>query len=469
MKKRSASAKVCLFVLPLLLVAAAMGIYSAVRPEFSSSESRLRVNDHQQAAKKIEAPPLATTNQVGGVANRTLQFRRGMSTIKRHMDKLQMMLRDEALAPDEEGVRALKKEAHMSLAQQVHQHIRRGGEPLLSDREADIEHDTIFVSVAAFRDVLCGGTIEDLFTKAAFPRRVFVGIVQQNYPGNDTDCMTGFLTNCTDRAFCPLDNIRFRRVLPHEAKGPTFGRFVAGLMYQDEKYFMMIDSHSRFAKNWDVMTLKHYRMLPTKGVISFYPPAYEEKMVLQTSHLIFMCSAHFTAAHILRMDGQAVPKPAKPLIQPYTAAGFLFGHADFVREVPFDPYLDYIFDGEEITYTIRLWTAGWDAYLPPEAIIWHYYNRHTAPRIWNVPNIEWWKYMQRSQKRIHIILNTTQPNSTAPLVEAAMAEPEVLKDLDRYGLGKERKLEDYWKFAKVDPIHRKTEVKLMDFCDSVRT
>ena len=50
-----------------------------------------------------------------------------------------------------------------------------------------------------------------------------------------------------------------------------------------------------------------------------------------------------------------------------------------------------------------------------------------------------------------------------------MAEPEVLKDLDRYGLGKERKLEDYWKFAKVDPIHRKTEVKLMDFCDSVRT
>lgn len=35
---------------------------------------------------------------------------------------------------------------------------------------------------------------------------------------------------------------------------------------------------------------------------------------------------------------------------------FYAGH--ILREVPFDPLLPYLFDGEEILYSVRLWTHG---------------------------------------------------------------------------------------------------------------
>ncbi len=463
MKRRTTVSRFCLLAFPVaLMLAAAAGVYSG-----------LGWGDVDSSGIQHSAAGLSSSfstfprRYVDSAKNSSNYFRHSMRTMKRHVEKLQMLLRDEALAPDHEGFFSLKQEA-ADTGLSERKYVRRGGEQLLSKREADLEHDTIFVSVAAFRDVLCGQTVEELFSRAAFPQRIFVGIVQQIYPGTDEPCHSPILTNCTNRSFCPMDNIRWRRVLPHEATGPPFGRYVAGLMYQDEKYFMMIDSHSRLLPNWDVTVLKHYRMLPTKGVISFYPPAYEGQKVLKTSMLIFMCSAHFTRENILRMDGKAVIVPGKPILQPYTAAGFLFGHADFVREVPFDPYLDYIFNGEEITYTIRLWTAGWDAYLPPDAIIWHYYNRHNVPRIWNQPGVDFYRRSVVGEKRVHIILKTTVSNSTELLVDPSVAESSVLREIEKYGLGKERSLEDYWKFAMVDPIHRKTEVKMEGYCDNVR-
>jgi UDP-GlcNAc:polypeptide alpha-N-acetylglucosaminyltransferase len=43
---------------------------------------------------------------------------------------------------------------------------------------------------------------------------------------------------------------------------------------------------------------------------------------------------------------------------PFAAAGFLFYAGNILREVPFDPHLPYLFDGEEILYSARLWTHG---------------------------------------------------------------------------------------------------------------
>ena len=46
---------------------------------------------------------------------------------------------------------------------------------------ARVEHrlDSIFVSIASYRDAECHKTIADLYRKAAFPERVFVGAVDQ--------------------------------------------------------------------------------------------------------------------------------------------------------------------------------------------------------------------------------------------------------------------------------------------------
>lgn len=46
----------------------------------------------------------------------------------------------------------------------------------------------LFISIASFRDKLCPKTLFNAFTKAAFPGRITIGVVQQNEPG-DIDCM----------------------------------------------------------------------------------------------------------------------------------------------------------------------------------------------------------------------------------------------------------------------------------------
>jgi Glycosyltransferase (GlcNAc) len=43
---------------------------------------------------------------------------------------------------------------------------------------------------------------------------------------------------------------------------------------------------------------------------------------------------------------------------PFAAAGFMFYAGHMLLEVPFDPHLPYLFDGEEILYSARLWTHG---------------------------------------------------------------------------------------------------------------
>lgn len=60
---------------------------------------------------------------------------------------------------------------------------------------------------------------------------------------------------------------------------------------------------------------------------------------------------------------------------PFAGAGFQLSSADVLLEVPFDPRLDMLFVGEEILYSARLWTHGWDLFGPDMNLVWHRYNR----------------------------------------------------------------------------------------------
>ena len=50
------------------------------------------------------------------------------------------------------------------------------------------DRSNIFVEISAYRDDLCGITLRELFTHAAHPERIWVGIVDQT-KGGDTPCV----------------------------------------------------------------------------------------------------------------------------------------------------------------------------------------------------------------------------------------------------------------------------------------
>jgi hypothetical protein len=127
----------------------------------------------------------------------------------------------------------------------------------------------------------------------------------------------------------------------------------------------------------------------------------------------------------------------QPRATPFCAGGFLFGAAAWINDVPYDPYLYFI--GEESSLAVRLYTHGWDIFIPTDVLLYHDYNDHSErPRHWR-DRPDWPGLNSRSLARVRHLLGGE-----------ACADPAALRELDRYGLGGERSLADYQAFAGID-------------------
>ena len=107
--------------------------------------------------------------------------------------------------------------------------------------DKEIKKDTIFVSIASYRDSVCNSTVKSLLESADNKNRVFVGICQQNKDG-DEDCLLSFEES---------PNLKIIRIPNTEAKGPTYARYLCSTLWDNEEYYFQIDSHTRFVKHWD--------------------------------------------------------------------------------------------------------------------------------------------------------------------------------------------------------------------------
>ena len=331
----------------------------------------------------------------------------------------------------------------------------------LQDSARGVDHtgeETIFVNLASYRDSECAPTLRDMFLKARAPWRVFVGVLQQNEE-KDVHCAPPEWKECHKSTFCPSDQVRTRYINHTDAQGPTRGRYLANAMYRGEKYYFLMDSHNRFVTNWDDLIIKIYKSSPTKrAVLTHYPEALdldvpEEEKLDGRDHTTMMCSGKFLDTGFIRFDGALTLRKSKlPRLQPYAAAGFLFADATLFREVPFDPYLPFLFDGEEILFTMRMWTHGWDIYAPSENIIYHYYLRPKAHKMWE---LGWQGHQAKSQQRVQFLLQSFHVNTTIPIVSLDRATkkcPVCLLEVERYGLGTVRTKEAFYAFAGADPV-----------------
>ena len=113
--------------------------------------------------------------------------------------------------------------------------------------------ETIFASVASYRDPECQGTVSDLYERAEYPERIRVAIVEQRL-NQDTICTIPEKDCAIDpsQALCKYAHlIDYFQMDAHFGVGPVFARHLAHRHYRGEYYAMQIDSHVRFTKNWD--------------------------------------------------------------------------------------------------------------------------------------------------------------------------------------------------------------------------
>lgn len=315
-----------------------------------------------------------------------------------------------------------------------------------------MKENTIFVSIGSFRDKICPKTLESIYKNATRPNLVFVGICQQNAI-TDIDCLEIGLKDIPQYK----NNVRIIRLSNDQARGPTYARFLCSTLHDGEEYYLQIDSHCRFVKDWDTFLIGMIQDLKKSGVnkcvLSHYTPNYDDykERPNPNSPVSTICQAWFTDQNLISLLGAGWVEPDKlPRPNAYIAAGMFFCESKFLKELPFDPELDFLFIGEELLLSARFYTHGWDIFTPNRNTIFHLYTREKEPKFWENQHND----SDQASKKVRFLLGLdTDPSKLTA---------RQLHLLDRYGLGKERTLDDYYNFAGIDVKQKKV---LKNMCE----
>lgn len=292
--------------------------------------------------------------------------------------------------------------------------------------------DTVFISIAAYRDPDLIPTIEDCLAKAQRPDRLVFGICWQHADGETLpDWLRG-------SGFRMLD-IDWR-----DSRGACWSRAEVMQLYDGERWYLQLDSHHRFIRGWDDKLIRQAALTGSrKPVLSTYAAAFspgkESDAVEQVTRMDF---DRFTReGAILAAPGVMREPPGAPMRARFLSAHFLFAPGSFVDDVPYDG--DLYFIGEEITLAVRAFTHGYDLFHPSEHLVWHEYTRAQRPRHWDDhtheggAKIAWHERDATSLERVASLL-------TAPHV-------------GRYGVGTTRSVHDYEAYAGVSFGHRRVQ------------
>lgn len=301
----------------------------------------------------------------------------------------------------------------------------------------EITTPTIFVAISSYRDPELCHTLRDLVLKAHNPERVFIGVVQQNDPGDPPEF-------CAENAGVDRNHIRITSMNYSQAKGPTWARHLCEKLWKGETFHMMTDSHMRFECGWDseLIDMILSTTNPTRSIITMYPEGYTREEKNGTVRYGVSIRRGFRRARFKFFNDQGIPEfesltlsdkpPLTPVPTAFWAACFHFSHSDTIRLVPFSPNTPFLFFGEEIFMGCRYWTHGFDLYAPTRSVCYHLWTREHRRTFWEHDVI-----VQRDAS-IQLVLD---------LMTGKMTD-------DNYGLGKERSWQRFWDYAGLDPFTR---------------
>ena len=292
--------------------------------------------------------------------------------------------------------------------------------------------DAIFVSVAAYRDPELVRTLADCLAQAREPDRLRFGICWQ-YGGEIA---------ASEQLQDPQFAVHY--VDSRLSRGACWARAEIMKLYRGEDWYLQLDSHHRFAQDWDVRLIEQAALTHSeKPVLSTYAasftPGAEASAPEQVTRMEFDCFTEQGA--VLARPGVIAESPARPIPARFVSAHFLFAPGSFVHEVPYDPELYFI--GEEITLAVRAFTHGYDLFHPSLHILWHEYTRVGRAKHWDD---------HTGESGAQIAWHERDAASLAK-VGRLLTEPWVGRD----GFGSVRTLADYEDYAGVSFRHRRVQ------------
>lgn len=239
----------------------------------------------------------------------------------------------------------------------------------------------IFISIASYRDPELLPTIKSIIENAKNSEDLVFCIGWQHSEEDTWDTLDEYKE---DPRFIIID-------IPYkEAKGVCWMRAEIQKMYSGEKYYLQLDSHHRFAKDWDIFLKDSLHMMQCRGylkpLISSYIPSYfpdtdpegriEDIWGLNIDRFMPGGAIFLTPYHINNWRELKEPFPSR-----FVSGHFIFTLGTFVKEVPYDEEL--YFHGEESSLAARAYTYGYDLFGLHRPIVWHEYTREGKKKHWD--------------------------------------------------------------------------------------
>ena len=364
--------------------------------------------------------------------------------------------------------------------------------------------NTIFVSIPCYKDEEeCAKTLFSLFDRADCPWRVSAGVlhhVNNNHipslfeASSDTRAITDNILNRYEHLCRQSDatsfssNIRIIVRPASEAQGPFVARAeIEHSLFRKERFFMTVDSHTRFVKSWDTKVLDMYRKcfkISEKPILTTYPGSFDRNTSLPD----------FETSTFVAVDGQLddtgfprvkpIPfelKPVRCFSSPFWIPCFSFASSNLIKEVPMDPGYSFVFWPEMYVQSARYYTHGWDFLHPQEPICHHLDSNDYRPLFLEQLEDDKSKHVQRAKgtaralalfrkDQCSVCVNRrdehTPSHGLGHLFESYY--PDAVDVHRHYGLGKERTLADFVRHCGVALFEHITDNIRVGCCGTVQ-
>ena len=324
---------------------------------------------------------------------------------------------------------------------------------------------SIFISIASYQDPLLVSTIFSAYENAENKNDLIFSICDQSEN----------VINVNEITFS--DQIHYDHVDPLFSKGPCWARHRAQSFFNEEDFFLQVDSHTQFAPKWDSIFIKQLEKISAnqeideyfkKPIITSYPRSFKvldfEKGLFElntgdkhTQVITYRKDSLFFKGSFSRQIG--IPTKHTDITHAILlAAGCIFTKGAFVKEIPYDP--NYYFYGEELSLAMRAFTNGYSFFHIPDVPLFHLYTDtsdiprklHWDPEDDQKRAVKWTELDKKSLNRLNDLF--------ADKVEEPLC------------LGKERSLEDYAFISGIDlknnlvlDIEKATESSFLESLD----
>ena len=304
---------------------------------------------------------------------------------------------------------------------------------------------TIFVSIASYRDPELLKTLKDCLEKAKYPNTLRFGIAWQHSPDDKWDTLDKYKDNPNFK----IDDISFR-----ESQGVCWARNRIQNLYNNETYYLQLDSHHRFVENWDDTLVNMVKELQNQGskkpLITAYLPSYDPSNESKLEDVWTLEFDRFLPQGPIFIKPHNHPNWKElnnPIKARFLSGHFIFTLGKWAHEVKYDPRL--YFHGEETSLAARSYTHGYDLYHPHLPLVWHEYTRSGKVKQWD-DDSTWSQRDSISYKRYRNLFEMDEIECT----------PCVRKSLEGFNFGDERTVNEYEQYAgikfKTRQVHKHT-------------